>query len=151
MDGCTTAHYPVNERLGRIDPAAGHRFHRAAAADPDDHLFLHVSISGGGSADVPHPVRAARALADLPINRNSASAPAAQRTLLAQWREEVRPAHADGDFELSAADVALLRRHAADAMRRAPDFQALLRELDVSCTAPPCQLEAGVAVPGSAP
>jgi NTE family protein len=56
-------------------------------------------------ADVPGPLRAALALADIPINRNSSTALAAQRSLLDGWRAEVAAAHARGDFEVFAADA----------------------------------------------
>ncbi|MBC7940776.1 MAG: patatin-like phospholipase family protein [Chitinophagaceae bacterium] len=117
-----------------------------------------------GRADVPGPLRAALALADIPINRNSSTALAAKRSLLEGWRAEVAAAQAGGDFEIFAADarfylievnlgdepdaalrerllavpttlqlppadVSLLRRHAAAALRRSPDFQRLLHEL----------------------
>ena len=56
-------------------------------------------------ADVPGPLRAALALADIPINRNSSTALAAKRSLLDGWRAEVEAAHARGDFEVFAADA----------------------------------------------
>lgn len=56
-------------------------------------------------ADVPGPLRAALALADIPINRNSSTALAAKRALLDGWRAEVAAAHALGDFEVFAADA----------------------------------------------
>jgi NTE family protein len=115
-------------------------------------------------ADVPGPLRAALALADIPINRNSSTALAAKRSLLDRWRAEVAAAHAQGDFEIFAADarfyllevnlgdepdpvlrerllavpttlqlpaedVALLRRHAAQALARSADFERLLADL----------------------
>ncbi len=117
-----------------------------------------------GRADVPGPLRAALALADIPINRNSSTALAAKRSLLDSWRAEVAAAHARGDFEvfaadarfyllevnlgdepdaalrerllavptslqLPAADVTLLRQHAARALARSPDFKRLLLDL----------------------
>jgi NTE family protein len=57
------------------------------------------------SADVPGPIRAALALADIPINRNSSTSLAAKRSLLDGWRAEVAAAHARGDFEVFAADA----------------------------------------------
>jgi NTE family protein len=56
-------------------------------------------------ADVPGPLRAALALADIPINRNSSTALAAKRSLLDNWRAEVAAAHARGDYEVFAADA----------------------------------------------
>jgi hypothetical protein len=56
-------------------------------------------------ADVPGPLRAALALADIPINRNSGTALASKRSLLQAWRAEVAAAHARGDFEVFAADA----------------------------------------------
>jgi NTE family protein len=117
------------------------------------------------SADVPGPLRAALALADIPINRNSSTALEAKRSQLDGWRAEVAVAHARGEFDvfaadarfylievnlgdeadaslrerllgvpttlqLSADDVALLRRHAGAALRRSADFQRLLLDLD---------------------
>jgi NTE family protein len=117
------------------------------------------------SADVPGPLRAALALADIPINRNSNTSLTAKRGLLDSWRSEVAAAHAHGDFEvfaadarfylvevnlgdepdvklrerllavpttlqLSAEDVAMLRRQAGAALRRSADFQRLLLDLD---------------------
>jgi NTE family protein len=58
-----------------------------------------------GRADVPGPLRAALALADIPINRNSTTALAAQRSVLDRWRAEVAAVHAQGDFEVFAADA----------------------------------------------
>jgi NTE family protein len=57
------------------------------------------------SADIPGPVRAALALADIPINRNSSVTLGLMRSALAAWQEEVRRAHARGDFETFAADA----------------------------------------------
>jgi NTE family protein len=57
------------------------------------------------SADVPGLLRAALALADIPINRNSSTALAQMTTTLAGWRAEVAQAHARGDFEVFAADA----------------------------------------------
>jgi NTE family protein len=57
------------------------------------------------SADVPGPLRAALALADIPINRNSSTALAAQRNLIEGFRTEVAAAHARGDFEVFAPDA----------------------------------------------
>ena len=45
---CTTAHYPINPKLVRVDPDAGYRASRVLATEPDDTLFMHLSISGGG-------------------------------------------------------------------------------------------------------
>jgi NTE family protein len=56
-------------------------------------------------ADVPGPLRAALALADIPINRNSSTALAAKRSLIDGWRAEVAQAHVRGDFEVFAADA----------------------------------------------
>jgi NTE family protein len=54
---------------------------------------------------VPGPLRAALALADIPINRNSSTALAAQRNLIEGFRTEVAAAHARGDFEVFAPDA----------------------------------------------
>jgi NTE family protein len=56
-------------------------------------------------ADVPGPLRAALALADIPINRNSSTALSAKRSLLDSWRSEVAAAHARGEFDVFAADA----------------------------------------------
>lgn len=45
---CTTAHYPVNPKLVRINPDAGYRASRVLATEPGDTLFMHLSLSGGG-------------------------------------------------------------------------------------------------------
>lgn len=58
-----------------------------------------------GRADVPGPLRAALALADIPINLDSSTALAAKRRLLQGWRDEVAATHARADFEVFAADV----------------------------------------------
>lgn len=57
------------------------------------------------SADVPGPLRAALALADIPINRNSATALAQKRAVLQGWEAEVAAAHARGDHEVFAPDA----------------------------------------------
>jgi NTE family protein len=57
------------------------------------------------SANVPGPLRAALALADIPINRNSDSTLAQMRSTIDAWAAEVRAAHARGDFEVFAADA----------------------------------------------
>jgi NTE family protein len=57
------------------------------------------------SADVPGPLRATLALADIPINRNSATALGAMRATIAAWEAEVREAHARGDYAVFAADA----------------------------------------------
>lgn len=57
------------------------------------------------SADVPGPLRAALALADIPINRNSATALAQKRAVLQAWEAEVAQAHARGEFEIFAPDT----------------------------------------------
>jgi NTE family protein len=59
------------------------------------------------SADVPGLLRAALALADIPINRNSNTALNQMRNTLAAWRAEVALAHAQGDFEVYAAGAKL--------------------------------------------
>jgi NTE family protein len=59
------------------------------------------------SADVPGLLRAALALADIPINRNSSTALSQMRSTLAAWRDEVAQAHARGDFEVYAAGAQL--------------------------------------------
>ena len=45
--GC--AHYPVNARLDRYQPAAGYRFPAYPPDDPADQLFVCLSFSGGGT------------------------------------------------------------------------------------------------------
>jgi NTE family protein len=57
------------------------------------------------SANVPGPLRAALALADIPINRNSDSTLTQMRATVESWAAEVRAAHARGDFEVFAADA----------------------------------------------
>ena len=57
------------------------------------------------SADVPGPLRTTLALADIPINRNSATALGAMRTTISAWEAEVAAAHARGDFAVFAADA----------------------------------------------
>jgi NTE family protein len=57
------------------------------------------------SANVPGPLRSALALADIPINRNSATAMAEKRRLLQRWEAEVRAAHARGEYEVFAKDA----------------------------------------------
>lgn len=54
------------------------------------------------SADVPNPVRTALALADIPINRNSAMSLAQARSVMDAWRAGVRAAQARGDVEVFA-------------------------------------------------
>jgi NTE family protein len=48
ITACTTAHYPVNPKLLRIDLDAGYRASRVLATEPGDTLFMHLSLSGGG-------------------------------------------------------------------------------------------------------
>jgi NTE family protein len=57
------------------------------------------------SADVPGTLRAALALADIPINRNSDSALAQMRGTIEAWAAEVRAAYARGETEVFAADA----------------------------------------------
>jgi NTE family protein len=57
------------------------------------------------SADVPGLLRAALALADIPINRNSSTALSQMTSTLATWRAEVAQAHARSEFEVFAADA----------------------------------------------
>lgn len=45
---CTTAHYPVNPKLTRVDPDAGYRASCVLATESGDTLFMHLSLSGGG-------------------------------------------------------------------------------------------------------
>jgi NTE family protein len=59
------------------------------------------------SADVPGLLRAALALADIPINRNSNTALDQMRGTLNAWQAEVQAAHAKGDFEIYAKDAQL--------------------------------------------
>ncbi len=65
-----------------------------SARSPEDH-----------SANVPGPLRAALALADIPINRNSDSTLTQMRGTIEAWAAEVRAAHARGDTEVFAADA----------------------------------------------
>lgn len=58
--------------------------------------------AGDQSPDVPVPFRTALALADIPINRNSALTLAHQRAMLQAWEAEVRAAQGRGDFEVYA-------------------------------------------------
>jgi NTE family protein len=57
------------------------------------------------SANVPGTLRAALALADIPINRNSDSTLTQMRGTIEAWAAEVRAAHARGDTEVFAADA----------------------------------------------
>jgi NTE family protein len=59
------------------------------------------------SADVPGLLRAALALADIPINRNSNTALDQMRGTLNAWQAEVQAAHAQGDFEVFAKNAQL--------------------------------------------
>ena len=59
------------------------------------------------SADVPGPLRAAFALADIPINQNSAAALAQARNTMEVWRAEVAAAHQRGDYEVFAQGVGI--------------------------------------------
>jgi NTE family protein len=59
------------------------------------------------SANVPGLLRAALALADIPINRNSNTALDQMRGTLKAWQNEVQAAHAQGDFEVFAKDAQL--------------------------------------------
>jgi hypothetical protein len=54
---------------------------------------------------VPGTLRAALALADIPINRNSDSALAQMRGTIDAWATEVRAARARSDTEVFAADA----------------------------------------------
>ena len=45
--GC--AHYPVNAKLDRHQPAAGYRFPAYTSGDPADQLFVCLTFSGGGT------------------------------------------------------------------------------------------------------
>ncbi len=54
---------------------------------------------------MPGPLRAALALADIPIKRNSDSTLAQMRATIESWTAEVRTANARGDFEVFAADA----------------------------------------------
>jgi NTE family protein len=49
LSACSTAHYPINPPLERVDPQAGYRAARAFATDPADRFFMHVALSGGGA------------------------------------------------------------------------------------------------------
>lgn len=49
LGACSTAHYPINPALDRVDAQRGHRAARTFAADPGDRFFMHLAISGGGA------------------------------------------------------------------------------------------------------
>jgi NTE family protein len=57
------------------------------------------------SANVPGPLRAALALADIPINRNSMTALEKKRATLQRWQTEVMAAHARGEFDVFDIDA----------------------------------------------
>ncbi|WP_426115848.1 patatin-like phospholipase family protein [Massilia sp. PWRC2] len=58
------------------------------------------------SARVPGPLRTALALADIPINRNSATALDQMRATIQAWRLEVKQAQARGEDTPFASDIA---------------------------------------------
>jgi NTE family protein len=65
--GCSTAHYPINPPLAHIDPQTGYRANRAFAAAPDDRVFMHMSISGGGTRAAALGFGVMEVLRDTPI------------------------------------------------------------------------------------
>jgi NTE family protein len=67
LGACSTAHYPINPPLRRVDATTGYRAPRAFATEPDDHFFLHVSISGGGARAAALAFGVLEALRDTPI------------------------------------------------------------------------------------
>lgn len=67
LAGCSTAHYPVNPRLDRIDTDRGYRANRVLASEPDDTFILHLSFSGGGTRAAAFGFGVLEALRDTPI------------------------------------------------------------------------------------
>lgn len=67
LGACSTAHYPINPKLDRVEAQQGYRAARAFASDPGDRFFMHLAISGGGAraAALGHGVL--EALRDTPI------------------------------------------------------------------------------------
>jgi NTE family protein len=72
LTGCSTAHYPINPALSRIDVAAGYRAERAFATQQDDRVFMHVSISGGGARAAALGLGVLNALRDEPLHTGKA-------------------------------------------------------------------------------
>lgn len=67
LGACSTAHYPINPKLDRVEARQGYRAARTLASDPGDRFFMHLAISGGGAraAALGHGVL--EALRDTPI------------------------------------------------------------------------------------
>ncbi len=63
--GC--AHYPVNQPLSRVDPAAGYRGRNLVAPDDNDELLLMLSFSGGGTRAAAFSYGVLEALRDTPV------------------------------------------------------------------------------------
>jgi NTE family protein len=89
------------------------------------------------SADVPGPLRAALALADIPINRNSSTALTQQRAMLESWQAEVRQAHAQGDDEVFARDAQFYLIEVSLADEPDPALRERLLALPTSLELPP--------------
>ena len=49
LAGCSTTHYTVNASAERLRPDSGYRIQRVFAQEPDDRMFVHIAISGGGA------------------------------------------------------------------------------------------------------
>jgi NTE family protein len=64
---CTTAHYPANPKLLRIDLDACDRASRVLATDPGDTLFMHLFLSGRGMRAAPFGFGVLEALRDTAI------------------------------------------------------------------------------------
>lgn len=67
LAGCSTAHYPVNPRLDRIDANRGYRANRVLASEPGDTFVMHLSFSGGGTRAAAFGFGVLEALRDTPI------------------------------------------------------------------------------------
>jgi NTE family protein len=72
LTGCSTAHYPINPALDRIDATAGYRAERAFGTQRDDRVFMHVSISGGGARAAALGLGVLKALRDEPVHAGKA-------------------------------------------------------------------------------
>lgn len=65
--GCSSTHYPINPPLARVDAQTGYRANRAFAAAPGDHIFMHMSVSGGGTRAAALGFGVMEVLRDTPI------------------------------------------------------------------------------------